>query len=71
MLRGRLAIRGYAGAGVSIVLLRNELPNGPFPSTPMLDQAGDVNLVQLTLTGATAPPNGAAGATPSRKKLFD
>lgn len=73
MLRGRLAVQGHAGVGASIVLLRNEVPNGafPIPSSPMVGNVGDMNLVKMTMRPAvTAPCDSATGATPSRKKLF-
>jgi hypothetical protein len=71
VLRGRLAVHGHAGVGASIILLRNELPNGAFPvaSSPMMDN--DMNLVQMTLRAVAGPCNSATGATPSRKKLFE
>ena len=43
VLRGRLTVQGHG----SIVLSRNELPNGPFPAP--FSHMDDLNLVKMTL----------------------
>lgn len=71
VLRGRLAVQLHAGTSASVVLLRNELPNGAFPAaTTSMVGGGDLNLVRMTLRIPVTPDTGATGSTPSRKKLF-
>ena len=70
VLRGRLVVQGHAGVGASLILLRNELPNGAFPVPPSR-AGGDMNLVTMTMRAVAAPCDSVIGATPPRKKLFE
>ena len=64
-------MHGHSGVGASIVLLRNELPNGAFPVASSPVMGDDMNLVKMTLRAVAAPCDSTTGATPSRKKLFE